>query len=251
MEIIDAFWEQRNLGISCSEVTADTGDTVKGMLEALALLTSQYQVIKLPVSRYDLMRVVEQHGFSFIEGSMNVVHNLKNVERNGLQKRLNDSMCYQEMDNDDVIKLYAELQKGVFITDRIYLDTFFSKEQAAQRYVYWLEDEVSRGAQLYKVSFKNQSMGFFVFKETCKGGCYPFLSGLYEAAKTPGVGNVLLHKIIEEASRRGLKFISSYISTNNLPVVKVHISEGFTISNINYVYIKHTGFNYNDKSAKI
>ena len=98
MEIIDAFWEQRNLGISCSEIKADTGDTVKGMLEALALLTSQYQVIKLPVSRYDLMRVVEQHGFSFIEGSMNVVHNLKNIDRSGIQKRLNDRVCYEEMD---------------------------------------------------------------------------------------------------------------------------------------------------------
>ena len=240
MEIIDAFWEQRNLGISCSEITADTGDTVKGMLEALALLTSQYQVIKLPVSRYDLMRVVEQHGFSFIEGSMNVVHNLKNIDRSGIQKRLNDSVCYEEMDEFDISRLYAELQKGVFITDRIYLDTFFSKEQAAQRYVYWLEDEVSRGAQLYKVSFKNQSMGFFVFKETNNGGCYPFLAGLYESAKIPGIGNVLLYKIIEEASLRSLKFISSRISTNNLPVVKVHISEGFAITNINYVYIKHT-----------
>ena len=110
MEIIDAFWEQRNLGISCSEITADTGDTVKGMLEALALLTSQYQVIKLPVSRYDLMRVVEQHGFSFIEGSMNVVHNLKNIDRSGIQKRLNDSVCYEEMDEFDISRLYAELQ---------------------------------------------------------------------------------------------------------------------------------------------
>ena len=127
MEIIDAFWEQRNLGISCSEIKADTGDTVKGMLEALALLTSQYQVIKLPVSRYDLMRVVEQHGFSFIEGSMNVVHNLKNIDRSGIQKRLNDRVCYEEMGEVDISRLYAELQKGVFITDRIYLDTFFAK----------------------------------------------------------------------------------------------------------------------------
>jgi L-amino acid N-acyltransferase YncA len=62
---------------------------------------------------------------------------------------------------------------------------------------------------------------------------------LYDSATTPGLGNILLHKIIEEAARRGLKFISSYISTNNLPVVKVHISEGFTITNISYVYVKH------------
>jgi len=240
MKIIDAFWEQRNLGISCTEVTADEGDTVIGIVEALASLTAAYQVIKLPVARYDLMKEVEKAGFSFIEGSMNVVHHLKNIELTGIQKRLNNAISYEEMDQEDISRLYAELQKGVFITDRIYLDTFFSKEQAAQRYAYWLEDEVSRGAQLYKVIYNTQTIGFFIFKETCSGGCYPFLSGLYESAKTPGAGKVLLHKIIEEATGRCLKFISSYISTNNLPVVKVHISEGFTISNISYVYIKHT-----------
>jgi L-amino acid N-acyltransferase YncA len=240
MKIVDAFWEQRNLGISCTEVTVEDGDTVVGIAEALASLTAEYQVIKLPVARYDLMREVEKAGFSFIEGSMNVVHHLKNIELTGIQKRLNDAISYEEMDQEDISRLYAELQKGVFITDRIYLDAFFSKEQAAQRYIYWLEDEVSHGAQLYKVIYKNQTIGFFIFKETCSGGCYPFLSGLYESAKTPGVGNVLLHKIIEEAAGMGLKFISSYISTNNLPVVKVHISEGFTISTISYVYIKHT-----------
>jgi L-amino acid N-acyltransferase YncA len=54
--------------------------------------------------------------------------------------------------------------------------------------------------------------------------------GLYESATTPGVGNVLLCKIIEEALRRGMNCISSYISTNNLPVGKVHIYEGFAIA---------------------
>ena len=167
------------------------------------------------------------------------VHNLKNIELSGIRKRLNDSIVYEEMDQTDIARLYVELKRGVFITDRIYLDTAFTKEQASQRYVYWLEDERGRGGQLYKVVYKEQTIGFFIFKETTNGGCYPFLSGLYESAATPGMGNILLHKIIEEASRRGLKFISSYISTNNLPVVKVHISEGFTITDISYVYIKH------------
>ena len=239
MKIVDAFWEQRNLGVTCTEVTMDDGDAVEALTATLASLTARYQVIKVPVARYDLMTVMEKAGFSFIEGSMKVVHHLKNIELTGIRKRLNDSIVYEEMDNADIARLYEELKRGVFITDRIYLDTAFTKEQAAKRYVYWLEDERGRGAQLYKLTYKAQSIGFFIFKETTHGGCYPFLSGLYEAETTPGMGNILLHKIIEEASQRGLKFISSYISTNNLPVVKVHISEGFTITNIIYVYIKH------------
>ena len=239
MKIIDAFWEKRNLGVTCTEVILEDSDTVESVQETLLTLEEQYQIVKVPIARYDLMTMVEKAGFSFVEGSMNVVHHLKNTELAGIQKRINDSISYEEMEQSDVERLYAEIIKGVFITDRIYLDTAFTKEQASQRYVYWLEDERARGAQLYKLVYKDQAIGFFIFKETTNGGCYPFLSGLYESATTPGLGNILLHKIIMEAAGRGLKFISSYISTNNLPVVKVHISEGFTIANICYVYIKH------------
>lgn len=239
MKIVDAFWEKRNLGVTCVEVTIEESDTVAEVDAVLSALDSQYQVIKIPVGHYDLMATVEKAGFSFIEGSMNVVHHLKNIELQGIQKRLNDSMSYEEMQQEDIVRLYAEIEKGVFVTDRIYLDPAFTKAQAAHRYFNWLSDEVKRGAQLYKVLYKGAPVGFFIFKETTAGGCYPFLSGLYDSVTTPGLGNVVLHKIIEEASRRGMKFISSYISTNNMPVIKVHISEGFTIAQVNYVYIKH------------
>jgi L-amino acid N-acyltransferase YncA len=239
MKIVDAFWEQRNLGVTSTEVTVEENDCVAEMVTLLRTLDRQYQVVKVPAGRYDLMETVAQAGFSFIEASLNVVHNLKVAEPAGIMKRINDSITYEEMNAGDVEKLYAEIRKGVFITDRIYLDPAFSSELAAQRYIYWVQDEVERGGQLYKLVYKREAVGFFIFKETTGGGCYPFLSGLYAAAATPGLGNVLLHKIIEEAVRRGLKFISSYISTNNLPVVKVHISEGFTIINIYYVYVRH------------
>src|SRR6266571_708319 len=191
MKVVDAFWEQRNLGVTCTEVCVDGGDSVETLTATLAALNGQYQVIKVPVARYELMTTVEKAGFSFIEGSMNVVHHLKNIELTGIHKRFNDSIVYEEMDQADIARLYAELNRGVFVTDRIYLDKAFSKEQAAQRYVYWLEDERSRGAQLYKLVYKEQAIGFFIFKETTNGGCYPFLSGLYESATSPGLGNIL------------------------------------------------------------
>lgn len=239
MKIVDAFWEQRNLGVTCTELILDESDTVETVHAALATLSGQYQVAKVPVARYDLMSAVEKAGFSFIEGSMNVVHPLRNFELSGIQKRLNDAVSYEAMTEADIGQLYAVLKKGVFVTDRVYLDSAFTSEQAAQRYVYWLEDERSRGAQLYKLVYRDLAVGFFIFKETADGGCYPFLSGMYESSTRPGLGNILLHKIIEEAARRGVKFISSYISSNNLPMVKVHISEGFSIASISYVYIKH------------
>lgn len=239
VQIVDAFWEERNLGVTCCEVTVEDNDSVQVVEMSLKSLKSSYQVVKLPVARYDLMQLLERSGFSFIECSMNVVHRLNNFQLDGIRKRINDSIYYSEMDNDDIGILYDELARGVFITDRIYLDPMFSKDQSAHRYINWLKDEVGRGGQLYKVVYKDETIGFFIFKETNGGGCYPFLSGLYSSATTPGLGNSLLHKIIEESLRRGMKYISSYISSNNMPVVKLHISEGFSIISINYVYVKH------------
>jgi len=239
MKIVDADWERRNLGVTCTEVTVDEHDTLESVTEVLSALGSNYQVVKVPVGYYDLMTTVQGAGFSFIEGSINVVHHLKGPEPVGIMKRLNDSIAYVEMDKADVERLYAEIDKGIFTTDRIYLDKAFNSAQAAQRYVYWLQDEVARGGQLFKLVCKGDAVGFFVFKETSGGGCYPFLSGLYAAQATPGLGNVLLHKIVMEAERRGLKYISSYISTNNLSMVKVHITEGFVFNAIHYVYVKH------------
>lgn len=239
MNIVNAFWEMRNLGVTCTEVAVEEFDTVDAVKEMLLSLTAQYQVIKVPIGRYDLMEKIENSGFSFIEGSMSVVHHLKQAEPSGILQRLNASITYAEMDPPDIERLYSEIRKGIFTTDRIYLDKVFSPALAAQRYVSWLQDEVGRGAQLYKLIYKTLPVGFFVLKETAPGWCYPFLSGLYAAEATPGLGNILLHKIINEAMRRGLKSIASYISTNNLPVVKVHMAEGFNITNIHYVYIRH------------
>jgi hypothetical protein len=239
MKVVDAFWEKRNLGVTCTELTLDERDGVEEVAATLDGLKTAYQVVKVPAGRYDMMVAVEKLGFSFIEGSLNVVHHLNQVEPVGILKRLNDAVTYGEMNQSDMDKLYVEIKNGLFVTDRIYMDTFFTPLQAAQRYVFWLGDEINKGAQLYKACYKDKSVGFFVFKETTAQSCYPFLTGLYSAATTPGLGGIVIKKIIAEAIRRKLRTIDTYVSSNNVAVIKVLISEGFSIFNINYVYIKH------------
>jgi len=239
MQVIDALWETRNLGVSCCEISVNHTDSTSALEDVLYSLNAEYQVVKIPVARYDLIKVLNKANFNFIESSINVTHNLHNIYYDVIKKRMNDSIKSEKMTAHDTEHLNAELKSGIFITDRIYLDTTFTKDMAAQRYIYWIQDECNRGANLYKLVYKGNAVGFFIFKEIGNGGCYPFLSGLYTSFKLPGLGNILLHKIIEEARGRNLKYISSYISTNNIPVIKIHIAEGFSIANINYVYIKH------------
>jgi hypothetical protein len=44
------------------------------------------------------------------------------------------------MNQADTARLYAEIEKGIFITYRIYIDPAFTKQQAVNNYVKWLGD---------------------------------------------------------------------------------------------------------------
>ena len=47
-----------------------------------------------------------------------------------------------------------ELRSGLFDTDRVYLDPYFTKEQASNRYVNWIKDEMSRTTELFIIKYK-------------------------------------------------------------------------------------------------
>ena len=238
MRITDAYWEQRNLGVVCTEIAIEAHDEVADVAAALATLPSGYHVAKTPVARYDVMSALETAGFSFIEGSIRVRHDLKVSEPTGLFKRMVDAVESHTVAADDVDRVANEILRGVFVTDRVFLDPNFSAEQAATRYVNWMRDELGRGGSLHELRVSGRPVAFFVFREDDEHIGYSVLSGLYEAANSPGLGNVVLYTIVAEAARRGLKALSSYISTNNLPVVKTHVEHGFSVTDLHYVYVR-------------
>ncbi len=240
MKIIEAFWEKRNLGVSCTEISIEKEDTVELLEEKKSNFGSaEYMVIKVPVARFDIHEYLTKNNFIFIEGSINFHLNLKEATLTKLQQRLDGEVTYAEMNSDDLEQLYEEIKKGLFKSDRILLDTYFTADQAAMRYINWIKDELSKTTQVFKIVHKNQAIGFFTFKQIAEHVFYPFLAGLYEKYANSGLGFTTLSKPIEESRKRNGKFISTYTSTNNPSVVRVHTQQGFTIKELQYVYVKH------------
>jgi|SRR5690554_374242 len=239
MKIINAFWEKRNLGVSTVEMVIDSKDPLETVLKEIESIKAEYIVIKVPVSRFDINKMLIDKNFNYIEGSCNFVLNLSEAKLSPFQERLNKTIYYSPMNSDETVILFEEIRKGLFKTDRIYLDDFFTKEKASERYVKWIEDELSRTTEIFKITLKEETIGFFSFKQTDEITYYPFLAGLYEKYAQSGLGFVTLRKPIEEAIKRGGKKISTYASTNNLPVIKAHIQQGFNINEILYVFVKH------------
>jgi len=241
MKVVDAVWEQRNLGVSCNEMTVEKEDTAESLKKQISQNKAQYMVVKVPACRTDIMFALTELQFTFIECAFHVTHNLNNCELNGMQKRLVDSVQYTLMDKIDLDVLFSEIRDGMFTTDRICLDPYFSSAQAANRYVGWISDELDRGTQAYKLTYKDNSIGFFVFKEIEKDVYYPFLAGMYKSGIKTGLGINTIYKPICEAIERNGRMISTYISSNNLNAFHAHTFLNFKFNEVNYVYVKHLG----------
>lgn len=240
MKIIDAYWEKRNLGVECKEISIEPNDTISVIDDIEKILsTTEYVVLKVPVNRFDICSLIPELGFALIEGSINFELQVKQAQLTSLQQRINNVVTYAEMEVVDLEILYKEIKGGLFGTDRILLDPNFTAEIAADRYVNWIVDELKCETQVYKIIYKEDTIGFFTLKETSKGIYYPFLAGMYKAYSASGLGFTTLRKPIDEAIKRGGNLISTYASTNNLPVVRAHTQQGFSIKQIHYVFVKH------------
>jgi hypothetical protein len=239
MKIVNAIWERRNLGVTCVEVALEPTDTVRDVKKALAPLEPQYLVVKVPAGRTHLMLGLSEMGCSFIEAAIHVTRKVDDLELSGIQKRLADSVSYAPMQEGDLQVLWAEIRNGMYDTDRVSLDPHFTREQASNRYIFWIQDEMERGTDVYKLMYKDQSIGYFTMKDLGDGVYYPFLAGMYRSHKNSGLGFNIAYKPLCEIAARGGTSVSTYISTNNDSAVRLHASLGFRFDEITYVYTRH------------
>lgn len=239
MIVIDAYWEKRNLGKTCSEFIVEKTDTIDTLKEALLGNIAQYKVVKVSSCRTDIMFALTEMQFSFIECAFNLTHDLKNIELTGIQNRLVDAVQYSLMNENDLNMLFSEIRSGIFSTDRIYLDPHFNSEQSANRYIGWISDELERGSQVFKLTYNDNSIGFFTFKEVGNGIYDPFLAGMYKKSSNSGLGINAIIKPIYEAKKRNGRMILGRISSNNLNILHMETSLNFKFSEINYVYVRH------------
>lgn len=239
MKVINAVWEKRNLGVDCNEITIELADTVESISDLLREAETEYTVVKMPVASVDILLYLQTQGYQFIEAMTSCYHGPESANVNRIQKRLIDSLSYEIMNEDDLNYMFSEIKKGLFKTDRIALDPYFSIQQANNRYIGWIGDELEKGAMCYKLKYKEDAVGFFTFKQVNENTYFPFLGAVYEKYEKSGFGIALNYFEIEEGIRRGAKRIHSAFSTNNRGATGVHLSMGYVLQEQSYVLIKH------------
>lgn len=239
MTITDAVWEKRNLGITAAEIEIEPGDDAQLLNEKIPAVDAEYIVIKTDSAKTDILFDIHKLGFVYIEDMISFCSNLAVPELNRIQQRLLDSVSAAVMDEADREEMFAEIRKGIFNTDRISVDPFFTAAQAAERYCGWIRDELERGTLFYKYIYKEKTAGFFAVRDTGGGIFTSFIGALYSDYSRTGLGNVLNFRIFEEVKRLGGKQLNINVSSNNAVQVRSVLASGYTVKDIHHIYVKH------------
>lgn len=237
MRIVDAVWEERNLGVTSAEISIEKSDDPAFVEQQLSQIHSQYSVVKLPSSMSAMLSVVQRCGFEFIEDMIHVEHDLRPVELPPVIKRLYDRTSYREMTEEDFAQLQDEIARGMFDSDRISSDSFFPEGAAARRYLNWTNDLRDQGALFYVITYGGQNSGFVVLKKQDDKTYYSVLGGGYEKFRRSGLG--IIQKEPEITRALGGKRLVTSVSSNNVGQLKALIMNGYRPYSIDHVLIRH------------
>ena len=237
MKIIDSVWEKENLGVTSKEVIIDLTDSIDDVKNGLSAINDQYIVVKIPASKFEVMNLVQDMGYRFVEELISVEHDLHEVKRNRILQRLYDSLDYRKMNDEDIETLYHEIDKGMFNSDRISNDPYFSPELSARRYRNWVASMLKNGAIPYVMSYKGEPAGFIILTTKDRLVYHSVLGGGYEKFRKTGLGMVQKEQEIVKAL--GGKLVTTNVSSNNVNQCKALLANGYTVTNINHVFVKH------------
>ena len=238
MIIVDAVWEERNLGVTTTEITIELKDDPDTVAGRLSKINSGYSVVKIPSNMGDILKAVQNCGYEFIEDMIHVEHDLHEVQMNGVLKRLYEKTSYHKMTDQDHEQLLTEIGNGMFDNDRISNDSYFPKGISAKRYINWTNDLKNKGALFYVITYGNDSTGFVILERKDDTTYYSVLGGGYEKFRRSGMG--IIQKEPEITRKLGGKRLITSVSSNNVNQLKALIGNGYKPYAIDHVLIKHT-----------
>ena len=230
MKVIDSVWEKENLGVTSKEIIIDMNDSIDEVKNGLSAINDQYIVVKIPASKFEIMNLVQDMGYRFVEELISVEHDLHEVKRNRILQRLYDSLDYRKMNDEDIEILYQEIDKGMFDSDRISNDPHFSPELSARRYRNWVASMLKNGAIPYVMSYKGEPAGFIILTTKDRLVYHSVLGGGYEKFRKTGLG--MVQKEQEIVKLLGGKLVATNVSSNNVNQCKALLANGYTVTNI-------------------
>ena len=240
MRVIDAVWEKRNLGVEVQEIVCDGTETANELQEQLSEIRMPYSVLKIPSGSTELLMASQSVGYCFVETAVSLDGKVSTMELPRLYQRFEPLIEVRRAEGEALDKILQEMEAGdIFETDRIARDPHFSKQIAGRRYANWTRDELDRGAEAVISYYKEQPVAFGINLRS-EGTVYDaFLGGVFTESANKGLGFLALYANMESIRQQGGTRIVTRVSSNNLPILRLHMQYGYGITDLKYILIKH------------
>ena len=228
------------MNIDVTEMECNGDETIDEVVEELRKLTTSYNVLKLPTTRSDLLLRAQEEGFKFVEVSIALEANVAAIGIPPLYNRFLPKINIKTADEKERELVLNEIKNGeIFETDRIAKDPHFSRQMAGLRYYNWAKDLLAQGADFPVAYYKDDMVAFGVNKKVDDKTYDAVLGGVVSEFGRKGFGFLSLYSNYDSIKRQGGKKIITHVSSNNMPVYKLHMQNGYAVSNMHYILVKH------------
>ena len=243
MKVIDAYWDEKNLGLKSFEVSLDKNDSVEAFVEQekeiLSKEGSKYIVVKVPPNNYEYLTSLPKLGYTFIEASLKLILRKRDYNCPRFVMRFDKDCKVESLEEEkDFQRVFREIEKGIFKTDRIAIDKDFSVDMANQRYINWIRSLKEKGEKIYEVYVKDKAIGFFILKHVDDANVQGILTGLYKEFEESGYGALIMKKLKDKVWELGYRTYHAQVVSNNVKALRSNLIFGSMVESINYHYIK-------------
>ena len=140
----------------------------------------------------------------------------------------------------DLKAILDKIDIRMFNADRIYLDYTLLKVSALRRCHNWIKDEFAKKkAIMGELIFNKRTIGFFLLRKENEEIMHSVLAGVFSRYKNLGLGAVAIGKHIDYTLKADVRKVTAEVSSNNLESLRMHLSFGYEIKRINYVFRKN------------
>ncbi len=243
MKTIHAIWERENIGVDAYEIQLEASDTLEALVseeKRIASLGATYVVVKTPVNCQHLLFGLSSAGYTFVEMVFHVAIAKEDYHMPAMIARFDRGLSVHHLtDEANMKRVFALIESGIFVSDRVSIDPAFSIKLGGKRYANWLHTMLKGGGFLYEVCAKEKPIGFFVITRKDENTVDPVLMALYDEQNDRGMGALLHKKTMDTCFTHECKKLTSTIVSNNAKVLRVYVNAGATISDTLYTYVKH------------
>ena len=238
MRFVDTYWEKENLGVDSGKFIVDSDEDVIELEKALRNCNKEYLEADVIPGCIKSIIALENNGFHFMETAIGLKACVTDIKIPKSMERFIGKVSYDESTEEELKIILDIISSGkMFLTDKISLNSVFGSEKAGNRYYNWFQSLLKNGAKCFSIHYMGKFVGFelSILKDATVefflGGGFP---GVYA-----GAGMMTVTASYDYWTHQSIKSIETNVSSNNLPVLKLHELFGLRINEMRYIFAKN------------